>query len=234
MLSIRNLSASYGEIQALDDVSLDLNAGEIVALLGSNGAGKSTILKAVVGLVRPTAGKAEFLGKPVFGRKTEDIVKMGIVLVPEGRRIFPELTVQENLIMGSLTRKDKKAVGGDIDRVYTLFPVLKSRLKQMGGTLSGGEQQMLAIGRGLMAKPKLLMLDEPSLGLAPLLIESIFQTLVDIRAMGTPILLVEQNANVALTIADRGYVLETGSCVLHDTAGNLLSNEQVKKIYLGG
>ena len=235
MLKIDQVSTFYDKVQALRKVSLDVMEGEIVTVIGANGAGKSTMLATIMGLLRPSAGSIEFLRTRITGKETEDIVLMGISLVPEGRRIFPGLTVLENLEMGAVPRgKDvKEGLREDMKVVFKLFPALKDRKNQLGWSLSGGEQQMLAIGRGLMAKPKLLLLDEPSLGLAPVLVEQLFQAITRINQQGTTILLVEQNAFMALSVAKRGYVFETGRCTLGDEAGKLLRDEKVKKAYLG-
>ncbi len=234
MLEVRDLTAHYGVIRALKGISFEVNAGEIVTLIGGNGAGKTTTLKSIVGLLRPTAGKVSFLGESLVGLPPEVIVTRGISMVPEGREIFPNLTVLENLEMGAYTRSDPKAVRDDIDYVNGLFPILAQRKNQLGGTLSGGEQQMLAIARGLMSRPKLLALDEPSMGLAPMLVDRIFEAIKAINKEGTTILLVEQKAPGALAIADRGYVLETGEIVLSGAAADLAQNSDVKRKYLGG
>jgi len=235
MLEVTNIEVLYDKIQAVRGVSLKVEPGEIVTLLGSNGAGKSTVLKAILGLIddQPEKGRISFLGESIERRGTEKIVSRGISLVPEGREIFPELTVHENLIMGAYLRSDAKGIARDMERVYVQFPALKDRIKQDAGTLSGGEQQMLAIGRGLMARPKLLLLDEPSLGLAPILVSRIFETLKRINEEGTTILLVEQNAAKALSVADRGYVMETGRIVLSGSSKELAQNKDVREFYLG-
>jgi branched-chain amino acid transport system ATP-binding protein len=233
MLTVRNLNTHYGNIHALKGVDLEVKQGEIVTLIGSNGAGKSTTLSTVTGLLKPTKGEITFNGVSIAGKLPSEIVRMGISLSPEGREVFPALTVEENLSLGAFTRKDKTAVKRSYDRVYDLFPRLSERKKQTAGTLSGGEQQMLAIGRSLMAEPQLLMLDEPSLGLAPKLVMMIFDLIVSINKQGTTILLVEQNANMALSIANRGYVLETGKVILTDDAKALATNEAVRRAYLG-
>ena len=232
MLEIENAHVYYGKIHALKGISLQVKEGEIVAMLGNNGAGKTTTLKMVSGLLRPREGGVRLMGEVIDGLPAHQIVKRGIAHVPEGRRIFKRLTVLENLEMGAYARRDG-GVGADLERVYTLFPRLKERRDQVAGTLSGGEQQMLAIARALMARPTLLLLDEPSMGLAPILLEQIFDTIRDINRQGTTILLVEQNAYMALSIAGRGYVMETGGIVLEDTAQGLLSNENVRRAYLG-
>ena len=232
MLEIENVHVYYGKIHALRGISLQVKEGEIVAVLGNNGAGKTTTLKTVSGLLRPREGGVRLMGEGITELPPHQIVERGIAHVPEGRRIFKRLTVLENLEMGAYARRDG-GVGTDLERVYTLFPRLKERRDQVAGTLSGGEQQMLAIARALMAQPKLLLLDEPSMGLAPMLLEQIFDTIRDINRQGTTILLVEQNAFMALAIAGRGYVMETGGIVLADTAQGLLSNENVRRAYLG-
>jgi len=233
MLHLENLRTGYGAIEVLHGVSLEVNDGEIVAVLGANGAGKSTLLMTVSGINPARQGVVSFQKRNISNLPPHAIVSLGVVQVPEGRKIFPRLTVLENLEMGAFQRRDAD-LGKDIERAFSLFPILRERQKQMGGTLSGGEQQMLAISRALMARPKLLLMDEPSLGLAPLFVKKIFEIIREINERGTTILLVEQNANMALHVAQRGYVLETGRIVLHDTAKNLMNNEQVKKSYLGG
>ncbi|HBE46155.1 MAG: ABC transporter ATP-binding protein [Spirochaetia bacterium] len=233
MLEIQNLSVHYGGIHALQGIDLSVPEGKIVTLIGANGAGKSTTLRTIVGLVKPTGGKVLLRDNVISGRQTQEIVQMGIVLVPEGRRIFPNLTVEENLLLGAYARNDKEGVLKDLDHVYDLFPRLRERRLQKGGTLSGGEQQMLAVGRGLMSRPKLLMMDEPSLGLAPLIVKMIFEIIRQINAEGTTVLLVEQNAKAALEIADYGYVLETGRITLQGKGRELLSDDRVRKAYLG-
>jgi branched-chain amino acid transport system ATP-binding protein len=232
MLRLDGLDVYYGEIHALRGVALEVREREIVALLGNNGAGKSTTLKTVSGLLRPRRGTISFENDPLTGVAAHDIVARGIAHVPEGRRIFNRLTVRENLTMGAYLRKDG-GVAGDLDRVFDLFPRLKERIGQVAGTLSGGEQQMLAIGRAVMANPRLLLLDEPSMGLAPVLVEQIFATIDSINRQGTTILLVEQNAAMALSIAHRGYVLETGVIVLTGSAAELAGNADVRRAYLG-
>ena len=234
MLKIDNIHVYYGAIHALKGVSLEVRKGEIVTLIGANGAGKSTTLRTVSGLLAPKSGAITFLGENIAGTPAHEIVKHGISQVPEGRRIFAEMSVQENLEMGAFTRKDKAGVEKDFEIVYNRFPRLKERRKQQAGTLSGGEQQMLAMGRALMSRPRLLLLDEPSMGLAPLLIKEIFSIIVDINKAGTTILLVEQNANMALSIANRAYVLETGRITLSGSAKDLAASEEVRKAYLGG
>jgi branched-chain amino acid transport system ATP-binding protein len=234
MLELKNVRSCYGNIMALKDVSIEVQAGEIITMIGANGAGKTTTLMSISGIVPPRSGEVLFLGRPVQQLRPEEIVALGICHVPEGRRIFPQMTVTENLAMGAFLRSDKKGIARDLEHAFTLFPILAERRKQLGGTLSGGEQQMLAISRALMARPRLLLLDEPSLGLAPLLVKLIFQTISRInREEGTTILLVEQNANMALKIAHRGYVMENGIIVLAGSAESLLHNEAVQKAYLG-
>jgi branched-chain amino acid transport system ATP-binding protein len=234
MLEIRHLRACYGGIEALKGVSLDIKAGEIITLIGANGAGKSTTLMAISGIVPPRAGAILFMGTPLHGMRPDRISRLGIVQVPEGRRIFPDLTVAENLDMGAYLRRDTAGIRQDLDYIFSLFPRLAERRHQPGGTLSGGEQQMLALSRGLMGRPKLLLLDEPSLGLAPVLVNLIFETIGKInRENGTTIFLVEQNATMALSIAHRGYVMETGCITLSDTAENLLQSDRIKSAYLG-
>ena len=232
MLEVRDLHVRYGKAHALKGVSLTVGEGEIVALIGNNGAGKTTLLNGLSGLVRPAAGDILFQGKGIMHAAADAVVRLGIIQVPEGRHIFPDLTVRENLRLGAFTRKGDLAA--DFDRVLTLFPILKERANQPGGTLSGGEQQMLALARGLMARPRLLLLDEPSLGLAPVLVERIYETIVEIYQQGTTVLVVEQNAFVALTSAHRAYVIETGRIVLTGLASELLQNQEVQKAYLGG
>lgn len=233
MLTVENLSVHYGMIQAVHDVSFHVNEGEIVSLIGANGAGKTTILRTISGLIRPSKGTISFVDQPIQKMAPQKIVSSGLSQVPEGRHVFAGLTVQENLEMGAFLRKDKQ-VKEDYAQVFKKFPVLGERKNQDAATLSGGEQQMLAMGRALMSKPKLLLLDEPSMGLAPIFIREIFSIIEEIKAQGTTVLLIEQNANMALSIADRGYVLETGKIVLEGTGEALLSSEEVKKAYLGG
>lgn len=233
LLTVEDLHVHYGSIHAVKGISLQVKKGQIVTLIGANGAGKSTTLKAIMNLVRKSSGKILFDGTDVSKLPTHEIVKMGIALVPEGRRIFPNLTVHENLMMAAYSRTDREQIKRDLEFVFHLFPRLEERLKQLGGTLSGGEQQMLALARGLMSRPKLLMLDEPSLGLAPLLVREVFQVIQRIREEGVTVLLIEQNALGALKIADYGYVLETGRIVLEGDGSTLLNNEGVKKAYLG-
>lgn len=233
MLKLSNVSAYYGNIKVLKEISLEVGKGELVAMIGANGAGKTTTLKTICGLVRTREGSISFESKDITKESTDDIVRCGISMVPEGRRVFPRMSVRENLEMGAFLRKDKKEIDSDFEQVMELFPRLKQRLKQPAGTLSGGEQQMLAIGRALMARPRLLLLDEPSMGLAPLIVEQIFEIIQRINDEGTTVLLVEQNARLALSLADRGYVLETGNIVMSAPAKELLDNEDVKRAYLG-
>ncbi len=234
LLELRDVHTYYGNIHALKGISLTIEQGEIVTLIGSNGAGKSTTLKTISGLLRPREGEIWFDGKRLDGTPAHQVVVLGISQSPEGRRIFPRMTVRENLEMGAFQRPSGADRDADFERVYALFPRLKERLNQKGGTLSGGEQQMLAIGRALMARPKVLLLDEPSMGLAPILVEQIFEIVKDINATGTTVLLVEQNALMALGIAKRGYILQTGEIVLQDIAERLMVNPEVQKAYLGG
>lgn len=234
MLKVKNIHTYYGGIHALKSVSFELPQGEIITLIGANGAGKSTTLMSICGIVPPRYGEIHFMGQPIERMSPDRIFSLGIVQVPEGRRIFPALTVTENLDMGCYLRKDKQGIRQDMEYIFSLFPRLAERRHQLGGTLSGGEQQMLAISRGLMSRPKLLLLDEPSLGLAPVLVQLIFETIRKIsRENKTTIFLVEQNANMALRIANRGYVMESGVIALEDTADNLLKSEKVKAAYLG-
>jgi branched-chain amino acid transport system ATP-binding protein len=233
ILTIKSLSYSYGHIQALSGIALDVRDGEIVTLIGNNGAGKSTTLNAICGILPRIFGEIVFKGKRIDRLSSDQIIRLGICQVPEGRRIFPLLTVEENLLMGAYLRGDNKKVVEDLKKIYNLFPPLYERKKLAGGNLSGGEQQMLAIGRGIMARPKLLLLDEPSLGLSPLLVKETYRVIPEINASGTTILLVEQNARLALQIANKGYVMEKGKIVLHSSGQSLLENEEVKKIYLG-
>jgi branched-chain amino acid transport system ATP-binding protein len=233
ILELGDVHTYYGAIHALKGISLEVREGEIVTMIGANGAGKSTTLRSINGLNHPRKGTISFQGKDITQAAPHDIVKMGIAQSPEGRKLFPRMSVVENLEMGAFQRDDRKEIREDMDRVFTLFPRLAERKSQKAGTMSGGEQQMCAIGRALMARPKLLLLDEPSMGLAPVLVERIFETLIEINQQGTPILLVEQNALMALDIAQRGYVLETGRVALADNAKSLRENEQVRKTYLG-
>ncbi|MBA7513782.1 High-affinity branched-chain amino acid transport ATP-binding protein LivF [subsurface metagenome] len=233
MLKMDNVQVYYGNIQALQNISLEVAQGEIITLIGANGAGKTTALKAISGLLHPKSGKIEFLGKRIDNLTTTKIVKLGISQCPEGRGIWPDMTLFENLEMGAYVRKDKKSIKKDFEQVYAYFPILKERKNQLAGSLSGGEQQMLAMGRALMSRPKLLLLDEPSLGLAPILVEGVADIIKKIHQEGTTVLLVEQNAFLALNISDRAYVLETGKVVLEGKAKDLLQDERVKKAYLG-
>ncbi|MER2090022.1 ABC transporter ATP-binding protein [Sporosarcina sp. JAI121] len=234
MLKVDNLNVYYGSIHALKGVSLNVDEGEIVTLIGANGAGKSTLLKTLSGLLKPKEGTIDYLKKSIAGKPAQAIVKAGISHVPEGRRVFAEMSVEENIELGAFLRKDKAGIQKDFQKVYETFPRLHERRKQSAGTLSGGEQQMLAMGRAIMAKPKLLLLDEPSMGLAPLMVKTIFQVVKDINKEGTTILLVEQNAHMALSIADRAYVIETGRVILSGTAEELQASEEIKNAYLGG
>jgi branched-chain amino acid transport system ATP-binding protein len=233
LLELKNVHTYYGNIHALKGISITVNNGEIVTLIGSNGAGKSTTLRTISGILQPREGEVWLEGKRIDRVPAHKVVERGVLQSPEGRRVFPRLTVRENLEMGAFTRKDKAAIDEDMERVFELFPRLRERTDQKGGTLSGGEQQMLAIGRALMGRPRVLLLDEPSMGLAPVLVEQIFTIVKDINALGTTILLVEQNALMALGIAHRGYVLQTGQIVLADSAKALSENEMVQKAYLG-
>ncbi len=233
LLELDNVKTYYGNIRALKGISIEVNEGEIVCLIGGNGAGKSTTLMTISGILTPQEGNIIYQGQSIISVRPDNIVQMGICQVPEGRMIFPMLTVMENLDLGAYLRRDKAGIKEDINQIFGLFPVLRERCNQAGGTLSGGEQQMLAIGRALMAHPKLLLLDEPSLGLAPILVDAIFKIIRQINKQGTTILLVEQNAQLALQYSHRGYVLETGEIALTDTSAELLKNEQVKKAYLG-
>jgi len=234
ILELKNVSSGYGKITAVKEVSLKIFEGEVVTIIGANGAGKTTTLMTICGIVKPFAGEVLYQNTPIHTLKPDLLPSRGLCQVPEGRRIFPRLSVQENLDMGAFFRKDREAIHQDMEKVFDLFPVLKERRKQAGGTLSGGEQQMLAIARALMGRPRLLLLDEPSMGLAPLIVELIFETIKDInKTQGTTILLVEQNANLALHTATRGYVLETGRVVMEDNAKSLLQNPEIRKAYLG-
>lgn len=233
LLELRQIDAFYGRVQALRDVTLSVGQSEIVALIGSNGAGKTTTLRTISGLVKPARGKITFDGHDITQTQPSRVVSAGICQAPEGRRLFPRMTVRDNLMMGAYTRRDRAGIAEDLERVNALFPRIRERAGQLAGTLSGGEQQMVAVARALMARPRVLMLDEPSLGLAPILQELIFSTIVEINGQGTPVLLVEQNANKALEIAHRGYVLETGSIVKHGTGKELLESEEVQRAYLG-
>lgn len=234
MLKIENLNIKYGAIHAIKGIDLEVSEGEIVTLIGANGAGKSSILKAISGLIKPSEGTISFMGNSLNKTSAQNIMKLGISQVPEGRHIFPGMTVLENLELGAYQRKDKDGIRKDLRAVYERFPILEKRSKQDAATLSGGEQQMLAMGRALMAKPKLLLLDEPSMGLAPILVREIFSIVEDINKQGTTVLLVEQNARMALSVADRAYVLETGKVVMSGTGKELAESEDVQKAYLGG
>ena len=233
VLKITDLRVSYGGIEALKGISMDVHQGQIVTLIGANGAGKSTTLRAISGLVRPASGRIEFLGKDITGMDTQKLVEAGISLVPEGRRVFPNLTVLENLKIGAYLRRDEAGIKADLAEVYDLFPRLKEREWQLAGTLSGGEQQMLAVGRAMMARPSVMMMDEPSLGLAPLVVRNIFSIITELKKRGMTILLIEQNANAALKCADYGFVLETGSITMQGTGAELLNDPRVKEAYLG-
>ncbi len=233
MLELKQVNTYYGVIQALRDVSLHVDEGEIVTLIGANGAGKSTTLMTICGIIHPRSGSITLNGKAIHELAPSDIVRLGISQVPEGRLIFPELTVAENLDLGAFLRRDKAGIARDMEYVFELFPILQQRISQAGGTLSGGEQQMLAVGRAIMARPKLLLLDEPSLGLAPIIIQQIFKIIQKVNSDGTTVFLVEQNANQALHIANRGYVMENGRIILEDTAEKLLASETVRTAYLG-
>ena len=234
LLEVKNLDVHYGVIQAIKDVSFEVNEGEIVTLIGANGAGKTTTMQSIMGLIHPSRGEIYYDGQKINGIPSHKIVKLGMTQVPEGRRIFSELTVYENLLMGAYTRTDKDGIEKDFKDIYALFPRLEERRNQIAGTLSGGEQQMLAMGRAIMSKPKLLMLDEPSMGLSPLLVDQVFEIIKHFHETGTTILLVEQNANKSLAISDRAYVLENGKIVLTGTGKELLASEEIKKAYLGG
>ncbi len=233
ILELRNVSTHYGLISVLRDVNVKIYLGEIVCLLGGNASGKSTTLKTILGMVTPSQGEVRYDGEPIGGLPTMEIVSRGITMVPENRRLFSRMTVRENLELGSYQRRDKLKIKKDMERVLERFPRLRERLSQKAGTLSGGEQQMVAMGRALMADPKVLLMDEPSMGLAPVLVDQVFEIIKDINGMGTTIFVVEQNANMALSIADRGYVLQTGQIVLADSAQALLNNPQMRKAYLG-
>lgn len=231
MLKLSKIHIHYGKIEALKGISLELNQGEIVSLIGANGAGKSTALMAISGIIKPSKGHIEFEGKRIDSIFPDAIVRLGISQVPEGRRIFPRLTVKENLSLGAYLRRDR--IENDLEHIFGIFPILKERLNQTGGTLSGGEQQMLAIGRALMGRPRLLLLDEPSLGLAPIFVNKIFEVIQEINREGVTVLLVEQNAHLALQISHRGYILETGRVVNHDESHRLLNNKEIREAYLG-
>ncbi len=234
MLNVSNLESGYGKLQVLKKISMHIKPGEIVTIIGANGAGKTTLLNTISGLIKSTSGEIVFNDQNIGNLPAEKIVKLGCSLVPEGRQIFDTLTVKENLMIGAYSlNRNKKIINDELNKIFELFPILHERENQLGGTLSGGEQQMLAIGRALMAKPKLIMLDEPSMGLAPLIIKNIFDIIKELKNQGNTILLVEQNAKAALGIADRGYVLETGQIVLEDTSKELLNNDDVQKAYLG-
>ena len=234
MLRLDGVQAAYGPVVALRGIDLEVKAGELVCLIGANGAGKTSTLRAISGLLRPRAGRIVFEDRPIHGLEPAEILMRGIAHCPEGRRVFPYLTVEENLAMGAYVRRDRRAVAADLERVCAHFPILGERRRQMAGTLSGGEQQMLAIGRALMSRPRLILFDEPSLGLAPAVVESTFAIIAAIRSEGTTVLMVEQNAYLALRMADRAYVMETGTIVLEGRAADLLSDEKVRRAYLGG
>ena len=233
MLDVKDLNVYYGKIHAIKNISLTVEEGELVSLIGANGAGKTSLLTAIMGQI-PSTGQISFEGQAVHGNGTMEIVRNGMTMVPEGRRVFPRTSVMDNLLLGAYSRKDKENVKGDLNKIFEMFPRLLERKNQLAGTLSGGEQQMLAMGRALMSRPRLLLLDEPSMGLSPRLVDQVFDTIVSINKSGTTIMLVEQNANQALRVAKRGYVIETGEIVLSDDADKLLSNPQVKGAYLGG
>jgi branched-chain amino acid transport system ATP-binding protein len=233
LLEVREIHTFYGNIEALKGISIEVDEGECVTLIGSNGAGKSTTLRSISGLTPPRQGSIRFEGREITETPPQEIVSMGVSLSPEGRHIFPRMTVHENLMLGAYMRRDADGIQSDLERVYSLFPRLKERERQKGGTMSGGEQQMLAIGRALMAQPRLLLLDEPSMGIAPILVERIYETIAEINRQGTTILLVEQNANFALEVSRRGYVLETGTVVLDDQSSSLRENPEVQRAYLG-
>lgn len=233
MLDVKDLNVYYGKIHAIKNISLTVEEGELVSLIGANGAGKTSLLTAIMGQI-PSTGQISFEGQAVHGNGTMEIVRNGMTMVPEGRRVFPRTSVMDNLLLGAYIRKDKENIKGDLNKIFEMFPRLLERKNQLAGTLSGGEQQMLAMGRALMSRPRLLLLDEPSMGLSPRLVDQVFDTIVSINKSGTTIMLVEQNANQALRVAKRGYVIETGEIVLSDDADKLLSNPQVKEAYLGG
>ena len=233
MLDVKDLNVYYGKIHAIKNISLTVEEGELVSLIGANGAGKTSLLTAIMGQI-PSTGQISFEGQAVHGNGTMEIVRNGMTMVPEGRRVFPRTSVMDNLLLGAYSRKDMENVKGDLNKIFEMFPRLLERKNQLAGTLSGGEQQMLAMGRALMSRPRLLLLDEPSMGLSPRLVDQVFDTIVSINKSGTTIMLVEQNANQALRVAKRGYVIETGEIVLSDDADKLLSNPQVKEAYLGG
>jgi branched-chain amino acid transport system ATP-binding protein len=234
VLELQELRAAYGPVEALRGIDLEVRTGELVCLLGANGAGKSSTLRAISGLVRPTSGRILLDGRPITGLEPAAILAAGIAHCPEGRRVFPQMSVEENLAMGAYVRRDRDGIAADLERVCTHFPILGERRRQAAGTLSGGEQQMLAIGRALMARPRLILFDEPSLGLAPTVVETTFAVIADIRRQGTTVLMVEQNAHLALQMADRGYVMETGRIVLAGAARELMTNDHVRRAYLGG
>lgn len=234
LLELKNVDTNYGPVEVLRDVSLEIKEGEIVCLLGPNAAGKTTTLKTILGMVKPAGGEIYFQGERIDGANPQEVVAKGVTMVPEGRRLFARMTVKENLEIGTQLRTDKDKITSDLDRVLTLFPRLKERMTQKAGSLSGGEQQMLAMGRALMADPKVLLMDEPSMGLAPVLVEQVFDIIKELNEEGSTIFLVEQNASMALEIADRGYVLQTGEVVLSDSAENLLASKEVQEAYLGG
>ena len=234
VLQLNDVNTYYGPSHVLQDVSLEVNQGEIVCLLGANAAGKTTTMKTIFGLVHPKSGTIQFEGNQIQSKLTGDIVTSGLALVPEARRIFPRMTVSENLEMGAYSRKSRAEIRQDIEHVSDIFPRIRERLKQVAGTMSGGEQQMLAMGRALMSRPRMVCLDEPSMGLSPILVQTVFDTILQIRKEGVTVFLVEQNASMALSLADRGYVLQTGKIVLTDTAKNLLTNDLVRQAYLGG
>jgi branched-chain amino acid transport system ATP-binding protein len=234
MLRLQSVEAAYGSVRALFGLSLDIREREVVCLIGANGAGKTTTLRVVTGALRPTQGDIQFLGRPIASLRMSEIVRLGISCVPEGRKVFSTMTVQENLeIGGYIRRRDKRWLADTMEQIFTYFPILRDRRTQLAGTLSGGEQQMLALGRAMMSRPKLMLLDEPSMGLAPLMVERTFEAIQNIAKAGTTILLVEQNARMALTVADRGYVVQMGRIVMSDSAGGLLQNDQVRQTYLG-
>ena len=234
MLQLAGVNTYYGPSHVLQNVSLEVKKGEIVCLLGANAAGKTTTMKTIFGLVRPRSGSVQFEGKPIERKLTGDIVTSGLALVPEARRIFPRMTVLENLEMGAFSRRNKAETQAEMEHVFQVFPRIKERVKQVAGTMSGGEQQMLAMGRAMMSRPSMICMDEPSMGLTPILVQTVFDTILRIRDEGVTIFLVEQNASMALSLADRGYVLQTGRIVLSDTAANLLTNDLVRQAYLGG
>ncbi|MEU6234212.1 ABC transporter ATP-binding protein [Kitasatospora sp. NPDC047058] len=233
LLEVQDLRVAYGKIEAVKGISFTVKQGEVTTLIGTNGAGKTTTLRTLSGLLKPTAGKIEFDGQPLNSIPAHKIVSLGLAHSPEGRHIFPRMTIEENLLLGAFLRSDTAGIAADVERAYGLFPILGERRKQAAGTLSGGEQQMLAMGRALMSQPKLLMLDEPSMGLSPLMMQKIMATIVELKAGGTTILLVEQNAQAALSLSDQGYVMETGRIVLQGTGADLLHDESVRKAYLG-